>query len=184
MSEQSDPKLGINSWLEEELYQTYLHDRKYVDESWKTVFETNGHPQPAPAQIRNGASSRPTLKSSAPPVAVGPTEESTPLRGVASKIAENMAISLTIPTATSQRVVQVRVMDENRRIINQHRTMVGKSKVSYTHLIGWAIFARSTNFARLNDAYAEQDGQPFRVVRKQINLGVAVDVEGKDGARH
>ena len=39
MSEQSDPKLGINSWLEEELYQTYLHDKKYVDESWKDVFE-------------------------------------------------------------------------------------------------------------------------------------------------
>ena len=47
MSEQSDPKLGINSWLEDELYQTYLHDRKYVDESWKTVFEQTAMAQPA-----------------------------------------------------------------------------------------------------------------------------------------
>jgi len=182
MSEQSDPKLGINSWLEDELYQTYLHDRKYVDESWKTVFETNGHPQPAPAQIRNGASSQPTLKSSAPPVAVGPTEELTPLRGVASKIAENMAISLTIPTATSQRVVQVRVLDENRQLINQHRTIIGKSKVSYTHLIGWAILRALDQFRQVNDAYTEQEGQPFRIVRKQVNFGLAVDVKAKDGS--
>ena len=56
MSEQSDPKLGINSWLEEELYQTYLHDKKYVDESWKDVFDGNGHGRPAPGNgvPRNG----------------------------------------------------------------------------------------------------------------------------------
>src|SRR5690349_9816077 len=105
MSEQSDPKLGINSWLEDELYQTYLHDRKYVDESWKTVFETNGHAQPAPTQAKNGASPAPAIRAAAPAVSVGANEELTPLRGVAGKIAENMAVSLTIPTATSQRVV-------------------------------------------------------------------------------
>ena len=60
MSEQSDPKLGINSWLEDELYQTYLHDRKYVDESWKSVFEGNGHAQSAisAVQERNVAGRR------------------------------------------------------------------------------------------------------------------------------
>ena len=50
-----------------------------------------------------------------------------------------MEASLSIPLATSQRTIAVKVMDENRRIINQHRTLVGHSKVSYTHLIGWAI---------------------------------------------
>src|SRR3954449_5038952 len=142
MSEQSDPKLGINSWLEDELYQTYLHDRKYVDESWKDVFEGNGHPSSAP-QPKNGASQpnapAAASKVAAPPVSVAAGDEVTPLRGVSGKIAENMAISLSVPTATSQRIVQVRVIDENRQLINQHRAIIGKSKVSYTHIIGWAI---------------------------------------------
>src|SRR5213079_2233369 len=100
MSEQSDPKLGINSWLEEELYQTYLHDKKYVDESWKDVFDHNGHAAPSGQQPTNGtpkaAPSAPAIKLAAPPVPVGANEELTPLRGVAAKIAENMAISLTV----------------------------------------------------------------------------------------
>ena len=75
-------------------------------------------------------------------------------------------------------------MDENRRIINQHRTLVGKSKVSYTHLIGWAIVKALEEIPgaqpRLRRAAT---AQPFRVVRTQVNLGIAVDVAGKDGAR-
>src|SRR6266849_6534896 len=43
MPETKDPKFGINSWLEDELYQEYLHDRRAVDEDWKEVFESNGH---------------------------------------------------------------------------------------------------------------------------------------------
>lgn len=186
MSEQSDPKLGINSWLEEELYQTYLHDRKNVDESWKDIFEGNGHPSPAPARATNGypATVVPTVKPqpAAPPVAVGPNEELIPLRGVAGKIAENMATSLTVPTATSQRIVQVRVLDENRQLINQHRSIIGKSKVSYTHIIGWAILRALEEYRQINDAFTEQDGQPVKIVRKQINFGLAVDVKGKDGS--
>jgi multifunctional 2-oxoglutarate metabolism enzyme len=181
MSEQSDPKLGINSWLEEELYQTYLHDRKNVDESWKDVFEGNGHGAPAPATVRNGRPAPVATAKAAPPVPVGANEELVPMRGVAAKIAENMAVSLTVPTATSQRLVQVRVLDENRQLINQHRSIIGKSKVSYTHIIGWAILRALEDLRQLNDAYTEQDGQPFRIVRKQVNFGLAVDVKGKDG---
>ena len=188
MPEQSDPTPGINSWLEDELYQTYLHDKKYVDQSWKEVFDTNGHA--APASSGNGASAKnghtahaaaPVAKLALPPVAVGTNDELTPMRGVASKIAENMATSLTVPTATSQRIVQVRVLDENRQLINQQRTIIGKSKVSYTHIIGWAIVRALGEFPQINDAYTEQDGQPFRIVRKQVNFGLAVDVKGKDG---
>src|SRR4051794_14813957 len=126
MSEQSDPKLGINSWLEEELYQTYLHDRKYVDESWKDVFEGNGHAKAPASKNGSGQAAVPAaaVRIAAPPVAPGAGDEVVPLRGVAGKIAENMATSLTIPTATSQRIVQVRVLDENRQLINQHRAIV------------------------------------------------------------
>src|SRR5580700_4028551 len=118
----TDPDLGINSWLEDELYQQYLNDRTAVDESWKHVFEEN----PAPA----GIAAPPAPRAAAPPTATSEGVQSNfqPLRGIAAKIAENMNASVTIPLATSQRVIPVKVMDENRRIINQHRTLVGKSK--------------------------------------------------------
>ena len=134
MSLKSEPEMGINSWLEDELYQQYLHDRSAVDESWKHVFERGQRPTRR-AGRRPAAPAR--ARRRRPQPAAG--DELQPLRGAAGRIAENMAASLAIPLATSQRTIAVKVMDENRRIINQHRTLLGKSKVSYTHLIGWAI---------------------------------------------
>src|ERR1700719_5321508 len=110
---------NINSWLEDELYQQYLHDHGAVDKSWQNVFEHHATPG-------NGA-------ASAPAVEVGSSEQLVPIRGAAARIAQNMEASLSMPLATSQRIIPVKVIDENRRIINQHRTLVGKSKVSYTH---------------------------------------------------
>src|ERR1039458_2007273 len=94
-----------------------------------------------------------------------------------------MSASVTVPLATSQRTIAVKVMDENRRIINSHRTLLARGKVSFTHIIGWAIVQALEEIPALNHAYAERDGQPFRLVHPEINLGIAVDVAGKDGAR-
>src|ERR1700722_8271574 len=181
MPQKTDPDPGINSWLEDELYQQYLHDRGAVDESWKRVFEgaPNGQSTASPAAVP--APARPPAAAQAAPSAGSQIQ---PLRGIAAKIAENMSASVSIPLATSQRIIPVKVMDENRRIINQHRTLVGKSKVSYTHLIGWAILKALENFPGLNDAYGEVNGEPVRVVHPQINLGIAVDIAGKDGSRN
>ena len=181
MSEKADPTLSINSWLEDELYQTYLHDRKYVDDSWKNVFESNGRAQ----SPKNGQAVAPSLAPSRPAAAAAvtaPGEELLPMRGSAAKIAENMAVSLTVPTATSQRAVQVRVLEENRSLLNGVRALTGKSKISYTHLMGFALLRALDEYPQLNDAFTEQDGQPFRIVRKQVNFGLAVDVKGKDGS--
>ncbi|MGD0365631.1 MAG: multifunctional oxoglutarate decarboxylase/oxoglutarate dehydrogenase thiamine pyrophosphate-binding subunit/dihydrolipoyllysine-residue succinyltransferase subunit, partial [Bryobacteraceae bacterium] len=181
MPPKTDPELGINSWLEDELYQQYLNDRTAVDASWKRVFEEapNGHSERAPL-----ATPQAPAVSRAPAVPVAASENIQPLRGIAAKIAENMSASVTIPLASSQRVIPVKVMDENRRIINQHRTLVGKSKVSYTHLIGWAILKALEEYPGLNHAYGEINGQPARIVHPRINLGIAVDVAGKDGGRN
>ena len=174
MALKSDPEMGINSWLEDELYQQYLRDRSTVDESWKHLFEAaNGAPAPSPKPA--GASAAP-----APPPGDALLQ---PLRGAAGRIAENMSASLTIPLATSQRTIAVKVMDENRRIINQHRTLLARGKVSFTHLIGWALVKALEDLPELNHAYAEKDGQPYRVVRPQVNLGIAVDVPSRDGGR-
>jgi 2-oxoglutarate decarboxylase len=179
MPAKTSPALGINSWLEDELFQQYQHDRTAVDDTWKQLFESEEGPS------RAAAGQAPSPAKS--PGAAGPPSDAgsvlQPLRGAPARIAENMAASVAVPLATSQRTIAVKVMDENRRIINQHRTLVGKSKVSFTHLIGWAVVKAIEDIPVLNHAYAEKDGRPFRVVHPQINLGVAVDVEGKDGAR-
>jgi 2-oxoglutarate decarboxylase len=165
MTGKIDPALGVNGWFEEELYQEYLHDRRMVHESWKKVFDGNGSVKPAPAS---------------PPAAEG---EYVALRGAAARIAGNMEASLAVPTASSQRTIPVKVVDENRTIINQHLTLVGRPKVSYTHLIGWAIVRALESYPNLNNAFAERDGEPFKQVRPQVNFGLAIDVAAKDGGR-
>jgi 2-oxoglutarate decarboxylase len=179
MALKSDSELGINSWLEDEIYRQYLRDRSAVDESWKDRFESNGV-TPAVTPASPAAPGRPAAPRASDPAA---GVELQPLRGAAGRIAENMSASLAIPLAASQRTIAVKVMDENRRIINQHRTLIGRGKVSYTHLIGWAIVKALAEMPALNHAYAEKDGQPFRVARPQVNLGIAVDVTAKDGSR-
>ena len=186
MPESRPPEFGINSWLEDELYQQYLHDRKTVDDSWTKVFESNGG---AAAPSANGTPVHSTIPNGTPAPAVPAAPEASadqeliPLRGAAARIAENMNASLSVPLATSQRVIPVKVIDENRRIVNEHRALTGKSKISYTHIIGWAIVKAVQSNPTLNHAYAEINGERFRVSHNQINIGIAVDVAGKDGTR-
>ena len=99
------------------------------------------------------------------------------------RIVENMEASLQVPTATSMRTIPVRTLEENRRLLNKHREAAGQGKVSFTHLVAWAILRALDTFPRLNDAYAEVDGQPHRIQRDQVRLGIAVDVQKKDGSR-
>ena len=104
MSLKSDPDMGINSWLEDELYQQYLHDRTAVDDEWKHLFEkSNGVTTPS----ATAPAARPVSTAPEPPASA----DIQPLRGVAGKIAENMGASVVIPLATSQRTIAVKVMD-------------------------------------------------------------------------
>src|SRR5216683_2873947 len=168
------PKPSVNNWLEEELYQQYRYDRQTVDPSWTEIFETNGHTAaPPPA--------RPAAVAPFVPLTSG--DQLVPLRGPALRIAENMTASLSIPVASSQRAMPVKVIDENRRVINQHRSMAGQSKVSYTHLIAWAIVKALEKVPALNQAFSENGEESYRITRDHVNMGIAVDVAGKDGAR-
>ncbi|MBL8212083.1 MAG: multifunctional oxoglutarate decarboxylase/oxoglutarate dehydrogenase thiamine pyrophosphate-binding subunit/dihydrolipoyllysine-residue succinyltransferase subunit [Bryobacterales bacterium] len=195
MAQDPPSPINVNSWLEDELYSQYLNDRRAVDEEWNSVFQNrqpNGNG--SAATYTNGNTSyaaRPALEPPAPkpaPAAAPPPSapagaELVLLKGAAKKIAENMEVSLTVPTASSQRVIPVKVIEENRRILNQHRALHGQSKISFTHLVAWAIVKALGKHENLNNAYAEVDGQPHRLLRKEINLGIAVDVAGKDGNR-
>lgn len=277
MPQGNDPSLGINSWLEDELFHQYQFDRQSVDESWtdrfggpgqnggakrkndaagaatalaeppETVAETplgpnvpreeppgvitpereppsetpperepsrpsfperepsqpepprQEPPQPSPrpqeAQSPAAATVSTTELSKQTPTAparqeskavgapLGANDQLVPLRGVAARIAENMAASLSIPVATSQRQLPVRVIEENRNIINKRRASQGRGKLSFTHLIAWAIVKSVRANPALNHAFVENGGEPFRVVRSQVNIGLAVDVAAKDGSR-
>ncbi len=185
MAANPGPQSGVNAWLEDELLQQYHHDRSSVDADWKDIFEHKGNGRSGNGNGINHASPAVAvaLPAAAEPALSG-SEELMPLRGVAARIAENMAVSATIPLATSQRIVPVKVIDENRRLINHHRALLGKSKVSYTHLIGWAIVKSVQANPGLNHAFASNAaGELFRVVKKEINFGLAIDVAGKNGAR-
>src|SRR4029077_5388409 len=103
MPESHPPEFGINSWLEDELYQEYLHDRRTVDESWKKVFESNGEEAPTTANGGNGThpvsvldrESSETLPIPIPEHQPVAGETLIPLRGAAARIAENMNASLS-----------------------------------------------------------------------------------------
>ena len=139
MAVKSDPDLGVNSWLEDELYQQYLHDHGAVDDSWKQLFENGGGDgapaaqspktpeepaQSVPAENRlpmETPAAAPGLRT-APAPGLQPekgaaVEEMVPLRGAAARIAENMEASVSIPTATSQRTIPVKVIDENKNTV-------------------------------------------------------------------
>ncbi len=152
-------------------------------------------PQPAePAASRAPSAPLPTLarrdggqggsrSQAVARVAVLPGDILQPIRGGAVRLVENMEASLQIPTATSVRTVPVRTLEENRRLLNKHREAAGQAKLSFTHLVAWAILRALDAFPRMNDAYAELDGQPHRIQRDQVRLGIAVDVQKKDGSR-
>jgi 2-oxoglutarate dehydrogenase E1 component len=132
----------------------------------------------APAQ---GA--RPATSAAAPPPSSTQAENATPIRGAALKIVENMEASLTVPTATSNRRIPVKVLDENRRTINQHLQETGRGKASYTHLVAWAIVRALDEFSQLNDGFTVVEGAPARLRRENVNLGIAIDLAKKDGSR-
>lgn len=129
----------------------------------------------APAVERVTAKPAPTTESQADVV---------PIRGAALKIVENMEASLSVPTATSQRRIPVKLLDENRRIINKYLAENDRGKASYTHVIAWAILRALDEYPQLNDAYEVVDGKPVRLRRESVNLGVAIDIEKKDGTRN
>lgn len=191
MEQKQNPQSGVNSWLEDELLQQYRLDRTSVDSDWKSLFEPGGINGVAP-KVSNGQSNPVASPGGSPGGAVRPTpapvlsatDELVPLRGAQARIAENMAASAYIPLATSQRIIPVKVIDENRRLINHHRNLLGKSKVSYTHIIGWAIIKSVKGNPAVNHAFASNPaGELFRIVKKEVNFGLAVDVAGKNGSR-
>ncbi len=194
MAAKTDPQLDVNSWLQEELQEQYRHAPTSVPQEWKPLLDANGAPPTGTESHGNNGTTKVAAPPSnglqavprapqAPSPDLAPGEELQPLRGAAAAIARNMNASVAIPLATSQRIIPVKVIEENRQLINHHRGLLGKGKISYTHIIGWAVVKAVQSNPTLNHAFTENSGEPCRVLHKEINLGIAVDVAGKGGGR-
>jgi 2-oxoglutarate decarboxylase len=206
LSEIIAENFGANATYVETLLARWRSDPALVDESWRAYFEelvgTNGDATAAattqtatlskPQPGGDGAAAKPAktqqTKAKQPERATQPATpqagtETIPIRGPALKIVENMEASLAVPTATSQRRIPVRLLDENRRIINRHLEERGRHKASYTHLIAYALLRALESFPQMNDGYEVINDQPSRVKRESFNLGIAIDLEKKDGTR-
>src|SRR5680860_192353 len=124
---------------------------------------------------------RPAAAAATAPVA---GEEAVPLRGPAAALAGYMDESLKIPTATSFRTLTVAALDAQRRQINADIAASGeKGKLSFTHLIAWAVIKAVEAQPVMGTGFELVDGKPHKLVREAVNLGLAVDVERKDGSR-
>lgn len=141
-------------------------------------------PTPGAAPKRTQAP-RPTRDSSPLKEIKEPPEPgATPLKGTYKAIAKNMEASLAIPTATTVRDMPARLMFENRSIINDHLKRTRGGKISFTHIIGWALVKAAQIHPAMNVRYEEIDGKPQVVTPEHINLGLAIDLPKKDGSRN
>ncbi len=131
------------------------------------------------ATAKPDADSKPAQKSA--PAAEG--DEALVLRGAAAAVAKNMSASLDVPTATSVRAIPAKLMIDNRIVINNHLKRTRGGKISFTHLIGYAIVAAVKKFPNMNRHFSEVDGKPNAITPARTNLGLAIDLQGKGGAR-
>ena len=105
------------------------------------------------------------------------------LRGMAKTLASNMDASLSVPTATSVRQLPAKVLIDNRIVVNSHLKRTRGGKVSFTHLIGYAVVQALKEFPSQNVYYDEIDGKPAAITPPNINLGLAIDIPKPDGTR-
>ena len=107
----------------------------------------------------------------------------TVMRGAPMRTAKNMDLSLAMPTATSVRNVPMKLIIEQRDVINKHLARTTGGKVSFTHLLGYAMVKAITMVSDMNVAYDEENGKPVQVTNHQVNLGLAIDMPKPDGTR-
>lgn len=112
-----------------------------------------------------------------------PDAGESPIRGMFKAIVKNMDESLEIPTATTVRDMPARLLFENRAVINSHLKRTRGGKISFTHIIGYAVVKATMVHPDMNNSYVVKDGKPTLITPEHINLGLAIDVVKKNGTR-
>ncbi|MFI5142529.1 MAG: multifunctional oxoglutarate decarboxylase/oxoglutarate dehydrogenase thiamine pyrophosphate-binding subunit/dihydrolipoyllysine-residue succinyltransferase subunit, partial [Thermoanaerobaculales bacterium] len=187
---------GPNVWLIDEMYREFRERPESVSESWREFFSDYqpvvGRAAPPPAAAAPTPASSAAVSAEAPqparaaatvsPVSPAPPA-ATPLVGPARRLVENMQASIAVPTATSVRTVPVKLLDENRTLANQHLAELAGGKLSFTHLVAWALVKALIAMPEMRTIFVEVDGAPYRFGPEHVNLGLAVDVTRRDGSR-
>src|SRR5215831_14797959 len=181
---------GPNEWLVEDMYQQYLADPSSVAPAWHDFFvgyqpfatgapngadgsagatATAAQPTTAPAEAPTpeaapAAAPAPAATPKAAPKAAAETTiagaHTAPIRGVAAKIVSNMDASLSVPTATSVRAVPAKLLSDNRIVINNALARGRGGKVSFTHLIGYAMVQALASHPEMNNSFDTVNGKP------------------------
>src|SRR5829696_2380922 len=177
------------------MYEEFLRDPAAVGPEWRRLFEsgvvgerngqrdggTGGQPLPEVTSKQSGAAEVTLPNLPAVPLSSLPA---VPLKGPAAKLVANMNESLTVPTATTFRELPVAALEERRRSLNAALQGAGRSeKISFTHLIAYAIVQATRQQPVMGHTLVMREGVPFRVQPEGVALGLAVDVQRKDGSR-
>ncbi|HUF83080.1 MAG TPA: 2-oxo acid dehydrogenase subunit E2, partial [Acidimicrobiia bacterium] len=195
--------LGPNAGLVEEMYLAYRENPEAVSEAWREFFAD--YVPRSPGGAGAAAPTAPAAPASTPPApaadatgggngeAARPapgrppwvleSEQPQALRGATARIVENMEASLGVPTATSVRSVPAKLLEVNRQILNNQLARAGRGKVSFTHLIAFAVLRGLRAVPNINSSFGEIDGTPHVVRHERVNLGLAIDQERSDGSR-
>ncbi|HVJ96264.1 MAG TPA: 2-oxo acid dehydrogenase subunit E2, partial [Acidimicrobiia bacterium] len=182
--------LGPNAGLVDEMYRLFKENPNAVAPGWQEFFAdytprgeaATATPAPAPAPASAPAAPAPAPSNGNAPVTLE-GEAPEPLRGAAARVVQNMEASLDVPTATSVRAVPAKLLEVNRQILNNQLKRERGGKVSFTHLIGFAVLRALETVPRMNASFGTVDGTPSVVHHEHVNLGLAIDLAKKDGTR-
>ena len=178
-----------NAGFAQALYEEFLRDPTAVAPEWRRLFES-GRVGVMPAAAPTVGSGNGGGAPAAAPVAAAasspavPSVLTVPLKGPAARLVQNMTESLSVPTATTFRQIAVRTLEQARTRFNAGLKDAGRrEKASFTHFIAWALVQAAKQHPVMTQSFALIDGAPQRVTPDGVNLGLAVDVERKDGSR-
>lgn len=186
---------GPNTGYVWDVLQQYIEDPASVNETWQQLFAevvASGSLQIPQRSIVEkelpgksiGKAQPVTVVTTAPTPSVEIVQKQlSAISGVAARIVENMEASLTLPTATSLRIIPVKVLDENRSLLNKYLSSRSRGKISYTHIVAWAIVKALKKYPNINASFARVEGKAFKDEKLEINIGIAVDMTRKDGSR-
>src|SRR3712207_3156096 len=94
-----------------------------------------------------------------------------------------MDISLSVPTATSVRSLPVKLLIDQRVVINNHLRRARGGKVSYTHLIGYAMVQALKSVPERNSGNDVSNSKPPMVCPEDVNRGRPSDRPRPDAPR-
>ena len=188
------------------MYERYRENPAAVSEQWQEFFSDYkplGAPRAdvtaeivrptAPAANKKASAKKSVEPSITPiqtapaptPVVLTPPGEPEAIRGAGAAIAANMERSLSVPTATSMRQIPAKLLEVNRRVMNGYRSRTGQAKISFTHLIGFAVVRAMVDAVpNMKNSFAtDADGKPQLQRHTNVNIGLAVDVDKGNGQR-